>query len=377
MQVEWMATRGYFPTPSMVKLDPDHFRTQLPEWQGYQRHNPERAGSLTRREAGMILEVAQEAAMRRHKVVWVDGSFRDAEWYAQVFARVRARHPAYRIAIMYVFAPPEVVLRRALRRAARTGRHVPEAEIRDSIARVPRTVAALAPLADFVVYIENNDDRDPRLISHCDGVACFPNTVRSRRARLTRARRVTAEALIFGTRAAAHLGRRHGAVRGTAAARGEPAGPGLQGAAGGAGARARGALHQGLLRLLHRAARAAAARRRRLRGVLLPPRRGRYVAPRRAHVRAARWLTRRALLLSGADEVGLQLELAKRSGKHTVPQLYVRGAFLEHEEMTDAQLKEAVERLLGATAPDADQDDDKNGRSIHTSNGNDDKRAES
>ena len=87
--VEWMSTRGYFPTPAMVKLDPDFFKTQLPEWKGYQEHNPSRAGSLTRRESGMILEIAQEAAMGRGKTVWVDGSFRDSEWYQQVFRQVR------------------------------------------------------------------------------------------------------------------------------------------------------------------------------------------------------------------------------------------------------------------------------------------------
>lgn len=63
-------------------------------------------------------------------------------------------HPAYRIAILYVYASKELVLERARQRAKETGRVVPEADIRDSLYRVPRTVAVLMPKADFVAHIE-------------------------------------------------------------------------------------------------------------------------------------------------------------------------------------------------------------------------------
>lgn len=63
-------------------------------------------------------------------------------------------HPAYRIAIIYVHAREEQVLERARRRAEDTGRHVPVEEIKDSLYRVPRTVARLMPKADFVAHIE-------------------------------------------------------------------------------------------------------------------------------------------------------------------------------------------------------------------------------
>lgn len=47
-----------------------------------------------------------------------------------------------------------MVLDRARRRAEETGRVVPEAEIKDSLHRVPRTVAILMPKADFVAHIK-------------------------------------------------------------------------------------------------------------------------------------------------------------------------------------------------------------------------------
>lgn len=46
------------------------------------------------------------------------------------------------------------MLERARRRAEETGRVVPEAEIKDSLYRVPRTVAILMPKADFVAHIK-------------------------------------------------------------------------------------------------------------------------------------------------------------------------------------------------------------------------------
>ncbi|CAN0188074.1 unnamed protein product, partial [Ectocarpus sp. 13 AM-2016] len=64
--------------------------------------------------------------------------------------RLSQTHPTYRIAILYVHASEEQVLERARRRAEETGRVVPEAEIKDSLYRVPRTVAMLMPRADFV-----------------------------------------------------------------------------------------------------------------------------------------------------------------------------------------------------------------------------------
>lgn len=64
------------------------------------------------------------------------------------------KHPKYRIAILYVHANEEQVLERARRRAEETGRVVPESEIKDSLYRVPRTVARLMPKADFVAHIK-------------------------------------------------------------------------------------------------------------------------------------------------------------------------------------------------------------------------------
>eukprot|EP00903_Cladosiphon_okamuranus_P008902 g8521.t1 len=174
--IQWMSEKGYFPLPDIVTVDPDLFKTALPEWPEYVRRCPDTAGSLTRRESGYLVEIAQETAMNEMKNVWVDGSLRDSKWYEQVFEGIRKNHPSYRIAILYVHANEKMVLDRARRRAEETGRVVPEAEIKDSLYRVPRTVAILLPKADFVAYIKNDGDQ-PRLTGFCDWSGCHRNVL--------------------------------------------------------------------------------------------------------------------------------------------------------------------------------------------------------
>jgi len=57
------------------------------------------------------------------------------------------------------------------RRGEETGRYVGEAEVRDSLERVPRSTRALVPLVDFSAVVEASDD-SPRILSYCDSDRC-------------------------------------------------------------------------------------------------------------------------------------------------------------------------------------------------------------
>lgn len=59
-----MSEKGYFPLPDIVTVDPDLFKTAFPEWAEYVRRCPDTAGSLTRRESGYLVEIAQEVRER-------------------------------------------------------------------------------------------------------------------------------------------------------------------------------------------------------------------------------------------------------------------------------------------------------------------------
>lgn len=56
---------GYFPLPDIVTVDPDLFKMSFPEWPEYLRHNADKAGELTRRESGYLVEIAQEVRVRQ------------------------------------------------------------------------------------------------------------------------------------------------------------------------------------------------------------------------------------------------------------------------------------------------------------------------
>ena len=152
----WLSEKGIFPLSQVVLIDPDMFKSEFPEWKDYVRINADAAGTHTRRESGYMCEIAQEAAMRQKKHLWVDGSLRDGEWYQSVFRKIAEDHPAYQIAIFHVNADEDVVKARAQRRGEETGRFVPLAELLDSIRRVPQTVDLLTPLSHFVATIDNS-----------------------------------------------------------------------------------------------------------------------------------------------------------------------------------------------------------------------------
>lgn len=108
-----LVENGRFPLISFVSVDPDQIRRYLPEYHLYLDSNPELAGELTHKEAGYIQEILTLAALQAGKNVMVDGSLRNAEWYATYFERLRTDFRMLRIAIIHVTAPREAIFHRA------------------------------------------------------------------------------------------------------------------------------------------------------------------------------------------------------------------------------------------------------------------------
>ncbi|KAJ8614254.1 hypothetical protein CTAYLR_001107 [Chrysophaeum taylorii] len=159
--LHWLSEHGYFPLEDIVHIDPDRFKEMMPEWPGYVSRDRDSAGSLTHRESGYLAEITQEVAMERRQHVWVDGSLRNADYFTTVFQELRLRHPAYRIAIFYVDARPEVAWRRTRTRAAKTGRAVPKDLFHKSMAATAESLRVLTPYVDFLARIENQEDAQP------------------------------------------------------------------------------------------------------------------------------------------------------------------------------------------------------------------------
>lgn len=149
-----------FPLISFVNVDPDAIRQFLPEFHVYLQMVPDKAGELTRKEAGYIAEILTLAALLKGKNVLVDGSLRDCEWYKFYFARLRDEFPALRIAILHVTAPKEAVIQRAEDRSLITGRIIPRKLLLETMEQVPTSVEKLAPLVDYCAEVNNPPDVD-------------------------------------------------------------------------------------------------------------------------------------------------------------------------------------------------------------------------
>merc|ERR1719291_665639 len=106
-------------------------------------------------ESSFMMEIAQWAAIERSQNTWVDGSLRDADFYALVFEDIRVCHPHYKISIVYVYADEAVIRQRIRTRAERTGRNVPEALIQASLRAMDKALNRLTPLCDFVARVDN------------------------------------------------------------------------------------------------------------------------------------------------------------------------------------------------------------------------------
>mmetsp|Transcript_6727 Transcript_6727/g.18774 ORF Transcript_6727/g.18774 Transcript_6727/m.18774 type:complete len:367 (+) Transcript_6727:216-1316(+) len=158
--VRLLSDHGRFPLAGFVSVDPDEIRRHLPEFRYYVEYDAEKAGEMTRKEAGYISEVLQEAALKDGRNVLVDGSLRDHEWYALHFEDLRKLHPNVRIAILHVTAPRSAIYENVEARSRVTGRVVPRDKIEMALKTVPESVNRLGPLADFFCELWNSPEEE-------------------------------------------------------------------------------------------------------------------------------------------------------------------------------------------------------------------------
>lgn len=153
-----------FRLDSFVSIDPDRIKFMLPEAARLVEQDRLSAATLLHRESTYVSEVIERESLRRQKNLLVDGTLRDTEWYRRHFARIRADFSHYRIVLLSIRAPPEVVYARAAKRAQVTGRVVPKAVLDDAIDKAPKSFEQLAPLADYSAVIDNSAESSPRFL---------------------------------------------------------------------------------------------------------------------------------------------------------------------------------------------------------------------
>ena len=152
-----MSANGILELERVCKIDPDAYKVKMPEWQLFQKHGlMSVAGSRTHMESSYIAEIAQHVAMNNSMDVWVGGSLRNWKWYEIELNRIREQHSQYRIAIITISAPDEMIENNIMKRAAETGREIPQ-ELRQasSVDNTGRGIMRLTHLEDLVASVQN------------------------------------------------------------------------------------------------------------------------------------------------------------------------------------------------------------------------------
>jgi hypothetical protein len=141
-----------------LKIDPDHIKELLPEYQMLKKKDPTIAGSQVHQESGFIQEIVLERALKLSKNIIVDGSMRDWQWHLKEIERIQRTYPAYagRLDIVCVQASEAVVMRRARERGAVTGRVIPPALLRDCIRQVPLSIDILRHAVRKTFFVNND-----------------------------------------------------------------------------------------------------------------------------------------------------------------------------------------------------------------------------
>lgn len=161
--------RGLFPLDQLLHIDPDMLKSELPEMAGYLREDAPSAATKVHRESTQMADILLEHALLSRLPTLVDGSLRDVDYYKSLIKRIRREFPEYQLAILHVTASPEIIRSRAQSRAEKTGRAVPEKLLEESIAQVPKSVAALSPFVDIAYTVSNEDNQPIQLIKMSRG----------------------------------------------------------------------------------------------------------------------------------------------------------------------------------------------------------------
>lgn len=149
-----------------VLIDPDDIASTMPKFEetdtsfvtGQAIDSELERGIRSRHEARLITEILLQAAMQRRADVVLDGSLRSYQWYLQNIPQIRRRFPSYRVDLVHIHCPLDEVLRRAQKRAAKTGRVVPNALIERSWKDSRRAISVLGrkKLVDRVHMIDSS-----------------------------------------------------------------------------------------------------------------------------------------------------------------------------------------------------------------------------
>lgn len=157
-------------TQDNVRIDADAIKEMLPDYQEMLRAGDERAAEYAHKESSELTKRIEKEAQRRRYNYVLDGTGDTS--FEKMAAKVGgARAAGYGAVARYVTVDTDTAVQRAMKRAERTGRMVPETVIRVIHASVSDTFARAADerLFDKLELLDNNEADNRRVIARDDG----------------------------------------------------------------------------------------------------------------------------------------------------------------------------------------------------------------
>lgn len=145
-------------------VDPDGIKAKLPEYQKMVKNGDKRAASFAHEESSHLAKRTMEEAAKKKLDFTLDGTG-DSGYDKMAKKVATARKHGHQIDAKYVTVDTDEAVRRATKRAQRTGRLVPETTIRATHAAVSRTFKQAIDHNLFdTAELWDNNGREPKLI---------------------------------------------------------------------------------------------------------------------------------------------------------------------------------------------------------------------
>ena len=153
-------------------IDPDEIKGQIPEYQAGSHLRDGKAAAYAHEESSDVAGKVRDTAMANKSHIVVDGT--GDSGYAKMAAKVEAaKTKGYKAVAHYVTVDTDEAVRRAMARAAKTGRMVPESVIRGTHREVSRIVPEAIKnglFHELAVYdTESNEGEPPVKIAEAHG----------------------------------------------------------------------------------------------------------------------------------------------------------------------------------------------------------------
>lgn len=129
-----------------VIADADAIKERIPEYRVAVRNRGQKAAAMAHEESSYLVKQIRNSAISDRKNLVIDGTGAKAKSYMDVIPELRKQ--GYHIQLLMADASVNVALPRAIERAEKTGRYVPDHFITDAYPKIPGSFKQVSPLVD-------------------------------------------------------------------------------------------------------------------------------------------------------------------------------------------------------------------------------------